>query len=132
MLGYGDSDAPRDVGAYALGAVARGLVALLDALGVRRAAVVGHDWGAAVAWRIAIDHPSRVARLVAVSVGHPACGAAVGGLEQRKRWWCEAIVCCGAGVEKGPPGTRWCGPFGCATSHTQNHAEPSPPQGTSS
>ncbi|KAI8462852.1 MAG: Alpha/Beta hydrolase protein [Monoraphidium minutum] len=93
MLGYcGDdpataSDAPHDVAAYGLGTVADGLVGLMDELGVGRAAVVGHDWGAAVAWRLALSHPGRVERLAVISVGHPECGAAAGGLKQRRAWW---------------------------------------------
>jgi pimeloyl-ACP methyl ester carboxylesterase len=44
---------------------------MLDALGVERADVVGHDWGAAVAWQVAARHPDRVRTLTAVSVPHP-------------------------------------------------------------
>ena len=44
---------------------------MLDALGVERAHVVGHDWGAAVAWQVAARHPDRVRSLTAVSVPHP-------------------------------------------------------------
>jgi pimeloyl-ACP methyl ester carboxylesterase len=43
----------------------------MDALGVQRAHVVGHDWGAAVAWLVAILAPTRVDHLVAISVGYP-------------------------------------------------------------
>lgn len=46
-------------------------VAVLDALEVRSAHVVGHDWGAAVAWQLAARHPERVRTLTAVSVPHP-------------------------------------------------------------
>jgi pimeloyl-ACP methyl ester carboxylesterase len=42
---------------------------LLDTLGVESAHVVGHDWGAAVAWVMAVSHPDRVQKLVVVSVG---------------------------------------------------------------
>jgi pimeloyl-ACP methyl ester carboxylesterase len=44
---------------------------MLDALGADRADVVGHDWGAAVAWQLAGRHPDRVRTLTAVSVPHP-------------------------------------------------------------
>ena len=47
------------------------VVGMLDALGVRRAHLVGHDWGAAVAWQVAARHPARVRTLTAVSVPHP-------------------------------------------------------------
>jgi pimeloyl-ACP methyl ester carboxylesterase len=46
-------------------------VGMLDALGARTAHVVGHDWGAAVAWQLATRHPDRVRSLTAVSVPHP-------------------------------------------------------------
>ncbi len=45
---------------------------MLDALGVERADVVGHDWGAVVAWQLAGRRPERVRSLTAVSVPHPA------------------------------------------------------------
>ena len=47
MLGYSPSDAPMDVAAYQVGAVADGLASMLEGMGVERAAVVGHDWCAA-------------------------------------------------------------------------------------
>jgi pimeloyl-ACP methyl ester carboxylesterase len=46
-------------------------VGLLDALGAEQADVVGHDWGAAVAWQLATRHAERVRTLTAVSVPHP-------------------------------------------------------------
>ena len=72
LRGYGGSDRPTDVEAYALPHLLADVRGLLDALGVERAAVVGHDWGAVLAWAFARAEPSRVDRLVAVSVGHPA------------------------------------------------------------
>lgn len=47
------------------------VLALLDAVGLRRCHLVGHDWGGAVAWSAAADHPDRVATLTAVSTPHP-------------------------------------------------------------
>jgi pimeloyl-ACP methyl ester carboxylesterase len=47
------------------------VVALLDATGVERAHVVGHDWGGAVAWALASDHADRVATLTVLSTPHP-------------------------------------------------------------
>jgi pimeloyl-ACP methyl ester carboxylesterase len=72
MRGFGASDRPEAVDDYRIGRAVADLVAVLDALGVERARVVGHDWGAAVAWLLAAIHPGRVERLVALSVGHPA------------------------------------------------------------
>jgi pimeloyl-ACP methyl ester carboxylesterase len=46
-------------------------LAILDALDVERADVVGHDWGAVVGWHLAAEHADRVKTLTAVSVPHP-------------------------------------------------------------
>jgi pimeloyl-ACP methyl ester carboxylesterase len=74
MLGYGKSDKPTDVDAYGLREVVSGLASLLDQLGIQRLHVVGHDWGASVAWRMATTLPQRVKSLVVLSVGHPGTG----------------------------------------------------------
>lgn len=74
MPGYGQSDKPSDVSSYSLKHVCSVLCNVLDALGVQAACVVGHDWGAATAWALALQHPQRVSRLVVLSVGHPGGG----------------------------------------------------------
>jgi pimeloyl-ACP methyl ester carboxylesterase len=61
------------------------MLALLDGLGIERAHVVGHDWGAGVAWVLAALHPDHVERLVALSVGHP--NARDRSIEQRQKAW---------------------------------------------
>jgi pimeloyl-ACP methyl ester carboxylesterase len=66
------------------------MVALLDRLEIERARVVGHDWGAAVAWALAAFVPDRVERLVAMSVGHPATRAERS-LEARQRAWYQLL-----------------------------------------
>lgn len=66
--GYGGSSQPADVGAYDIAALTADLVALVDQSGAQRAAVVGHDWGAAVAWSTALLHPDRVAAVAGLSV----------------------------------------------------------------
>src|SRR3954464_13262760 len=48
--GYGESDKPSDVDAYSIVFLAMDVVAILDHLGIERAHLVGHDWGAATAW----------------------------------------------------------------------------------
>lgn len=70
--GYNLSDKPRGIGAYGLDTLAADVVGLIDAAGRARAVVVGHDWGAAVAWWVAATYPERVERLVALNVPHPA------------------------------------------------------------
>jgi pimeloyl-ACP methyl ester carboxylesterase len=72
LRGYGRSDKPEDVGAYSLGLLAGDVTAILADLGIGRAHVVGHDWGAALAWALASFAPGSVDHLVVLSVGHPA------------------------------------------------------------
>jgi pimeloyl-ACP methyl ester carboxylesterase len=69
--GYGDSDKPRDVASYRTDLLAADAAALIAALGHERAFVVAHDWGGGVAWRLAIDHPGRVAKLAILDTPHP-------------------------------------------------------------
>lgn len=70
--GYSPGARPSEVADYAVPHLVADALGILDALGVPRADVVGHDWGAAVAWELAIGHPERVRTLTAVSVPHPA------------------------------------------------------------
>jgi pimeloyl-ACP methyl ester carboxylesterase len=83
LRGFGESEMPGDVAAYGLLDVLADVLALLDHLGVERAAVIGHDWGAMVAWLLAMFAPDRVERLAVVSVGHPSAFARAG-IEQRQ------------------------------------------------
>ena len=84
--GYGRSDKPDDIDSYNLLFLAADAGAVLDALDVGRAHIVGHDWGAAVAWVVASVAPDRVDHLAVLSVGHPLAFAAAG-FEQREKSW---------------------------------------------
>jgi pimeloyl-ACP methyl ester carboxylesterase len=76
--GYSPGARPAEVADYALPRLVADALGLLDAYGLARAHVLGHDWGAAVGWNLAARHPDRVATLTAVSVPHPAAfGAAI-------------------------------------------------------
>jgi pimeloyl-ACP methyl ester carboxylesterase len=86
LRGYGRSDKPPEVDAYAIQAVVADVVAVMSAAGAARAHVVGHDWGAAVAWALAGFAPDRVDHLAVLSVGHPATFRA-GGFEQHEKSW---------------------------------------------
>src|SRR3954465_9079331 len=68
MRGYGASSAPDDVEAYDILTVGEDLIGLLDAEGLQDAVFVGHDWGAAVVWQLALTHPERVRAVVGMSV----------------------------------------------------------------
>jgi pimeloyl-ACP methyl ester carboxylesterase len=72
LRGFGRSSRPVEVTDYALSKSVGDVTGLLDWLGVESVHLVGHDWGAAVAWGMAMAHPDRVQKLVAVSVGHPS------------------------------------------------------------
>src|SRR5689334_9680103 len=69
LRGYGASDKPPR--GYDLPTAAADVAALVRALGERDAVVVGHDWGALVAWTMAALHPRTVRRLVVLSMAHP-------------------------------------------------------------
>lgn len=66
--GYGGSSRPPDVEAYDIHALTGDLTGLLDWAGVEQATIIGHDWGAMVAWHTALLHPDRVAAVAGLSV----------------------------------------------------------------
>jgi pimeloyl-ACP methyl ester carboxylesterase len=70
--GYNLSDRPKGAAAYRLDALAADVLGLMDAMGREKAFLVGHDWGAAVAWWVAEHHPERVARVAVLNVPHGA------------------------------------------------------------
>ncbi len=84
LRGCGRSDRPDDVADYALGHLVDDVLGVLDAAGLERAHLVGHDWGAALAWAVALTHPERVRTLSALAVGHPTAFRS-GGLDQMLR-----------------------------------------------
>ena len=87
LRGFGLTDIPKGgVRAYRMDQLVADVVSLLDALGVAKARLVGHDWGAAIGWHAAIAHPDRIDRYVAISVGHPT-SFRKGGFEQKLRSW---------------------------------------------
>jgi pimeloyl-ACP methyl ester carboxylesterase len=69
LRGYGASDKPPR--GYDLPTLSADVAALVRALGERDAVVVGHDWGALLAWTVAALHPRTVRRLVVLSMPHP-------------------------------------------------------------
>src|SRR3954465_11485422 len=71
QLGYSPGARPAEVDAYAMPHLAKETAALMTAMDLPRADVVGHDWGANAAWTLAAWHSDRVRSLTAVSVPHP-------------------------------------------------------------
>jgi len=69
--GYSPGARPDEVSAYRITEPLADAVAVLDALGLESAHVIGHDWGAQIGWLLAGLHPDRVRTLTAVSVPHP-------------------------------------------------------------
>jgi len=86
LRGFGESDRPDGIDDYGVRRSVRDLHAVLDTLDIERARVVGHDFGAVVAWVFAGTAPDRVERLVAMSVGHPNT-ARERTVEQREKAW---------------------------------------------
>lgn len=69
LRGYGESSIPEGVEHYELDLLARDVLGILDALSVDKAAMVGHDFGAGLAWYTAAVYPEKFTRLAALSVG---------------------------------------------------------------
>lgn len=75
MRGFGESEAPPNVDDYDVLHTSADLVGILDALGEETTILVGHDWGAIVAWQAVLLHPTRFTALINMSVpyrGRPA------------------------------------------------------------
>jgi epoxide hydrolase A/B len=70
MRGYGQSDRPEAIDQYTLLHLVGDMVGLLDALGVQRAVIAGHDWGAVVAWHAALLRPDRFRAVIGLSLPH--------------------------------------------------------------
>jgi pimeloyl-ACP methyl ester carboxylesterase len=91
MRGRGGSDRPTAVDDYALSAIVADVTGIMDALGIEKAHVVAHDWGAAVAWLVAMFAPDRVDHLVAISVGAPGVGGPQT-LEAMQKSWYRILI----------------------------------------
>ena len=90
LRGYGPSSRPGDVASYRLDALTDDAAGLVAALGASTAAaVVGHDWGGSIAWRLAAREPQLVERLVVVNSPHPRTllRALRSPRQQRRSWY---------------------------------------------
>jgi len=68
MLGYGGTDKPHGPAEYTTKKLSDDLAALLDFIGVQKAVIIGHDWGAYIVGRFALWHPDRLRALAILSV----------------------------------------------------------------
>jgi pimeloyl-ACP methyl ester carboxylesterase len=97
--GYNLSDKPLGVEAYRLDVAAADVFALADVLGRRAFHVVGHDWGASVAWRMASQQPERLLSAAMLQAPHPGSGAAPCAriaTSGRRAATCRSCVCPGS------------------------------------
>ncbi|XP_077032565.1 bifunctional epoxide hydrolase 2 isoform X2 [Agelaius phoeniceus] len=65
MKGYGDSSAPSEISEYSQEQICKDFITFLDKLGIPQVILIGHDWGGAMAWNLALFYPERI-RAVAV------------------------------------------------------------------
>lgn len=86
LKGYGEAPRPEDVEEYNLLLIGEEVLGMLDALGIEETTVVGHDWGAALAWVFTAFNQERVNRMAVLSVGAPGMPAQFT-LEQFMRSW---------------------------------------------
>ena len=90
--GYGQTTRPPNVADYALHHLIADVAALIDASGARTVTLVGHDWGAVVAWCVAATRARPLERLVIMNVPHPLCfRAALKHWRQRRKSWYIAL-----------------------------------------
>jgi pimeloyl-ACP methyl ester carboxylesterase len=68
MRGYGRTDAPREISSYTLLDIVGDAIGLVNALGEKQAIIVGHDWGAPIAWHAALFRPDVFPAVAALSV----------------------------------------------------------------
>jgi pimeloyl-ACP methyl ester carboxylesterase len=87
LRGFGESDRPEEVADYHVIHSMEDAKGILDHLEIERAHVVGHDWGAAVAWVFGSIYPDRTTTLTAMSVGHPASFQSVGWEQYARSWY---------------------------------------------
>ena len=73
LRGYGGTDSPLDIPAYHMDELVEDVASLIRASGSRETLLIGHDWGGALAWNLAMQQPALLNRLVICNLPHPAC-----------------------------------------------------------
>lgn len=87
LRGYGRSERPQGVQSYAIERLLDDVAGLIEASGAGRTLLLGHDWGAAIAWLFAMRRPQALERLVIMNVPHPGAMERQGSLRQLLRSW---------------------------------------------
>jgi pimeloyl-ACP methyl ester carboxylesterase len=90
LRGHGWTDAPD--GPYDKEQLASDVLALLDELGLERVSVLGHDWGAWVAFLIALRDPERIDRMVVLNIPHPFQRPQLRKLAASWRFWYQWVI----------------------------------------
>jgi pimeloyl-ACP methyl ester carboxylesterase len=98
LPGYNTYDKRSRVRDYRPSALVQNVADLILALGADSAAVAGHDWGGALAWLLAMQHPERVERLVVLNAPHPSASSGA----------CAAPASCGAAGTCSPSSSSGC------------------------
>jgi epoxide hydrolase 4 len=88
LRGYGKTTRPKDVMAYHIDRLVEDVAGLVQAAGAKETLLVAHDWGAVIAWHVAIRKTIPLERLVIMNLPHPACFAReLKTWDQLKRSW---------------------------------------------
>ncbi|XP_064002682.1 bifunctional epoxide hydrolase 2 isoform X2 [Pogoniulus pusillus] len=86
MKGYGESTAPPDVREYSQEQICKDLVVFLDKLGIPQTVLIGHDWGGAVVWNMALFYPERVRAVASLNTPYRPADPSVDVMEKLKSY----------------------------------------------
>jgi pimeloyl-ACP methyl ester carboxylesterase len=87
MRGYGNSSKPKGVNSYNLDTLVEDVAAIIEASGCKETALIGHDWGAVVAWHFAINDRLPLSHLIICNVPHPQSMQQAFSWEQLMKSW---------------------------------------------
>jgi len=87
LRGYGNTSRPEGVDAYSVDHLMADVAGLIDASGHTDVLLIGHDWGAVIAWLFATREVRPLTQMVIINVPHPACMAAAMTARQLRRSW---------------------------------------------
>ncbi|MDC0213569.1 alpha/beta hydrolase [Gammaproteobacteria bacterium] len=87
MRGYGNSSKPKGISSYSLDTLVEDIADIIEASGCKETVLIGHDWGAVVAWHFAIADRLPLTHLIICNVPHPRSMQQAFGWEQLKKSW---------------------------------------------